>query len=381
MKNLILCNYDERNFAKSRNGFFGSILSENIKSVISGAKIVYSKNWMIISADNENTREILRKIPGINYFLFIKAIISQMDDIKSLFFNILSEEGFNTVKIYIKIYKKDFEFSEKELEKILREEVIGKTKKKINDVNPDKKIFIRIGEKRTYFYFKKIKGTEGIPVGSYGKAVSLISGGIDSPVASFKMMKRGIRNIFVHFESYPLTKKESIEKVEMLVEKLSVFQGESVLYLVPFYKIQMTIALNTAGRQRVFLYSRFWMRIAEKIAKKENAIAVITGMSLGQVTQQSVKGIEAYESVLNSPILRPLIAHDRKEIIEVAKEIGTYKISTISIEDCCTRLLTGDLDREANEDILKEEEKKLNVKEMVENAVENSERKIINYYK
>ncbi len=194
-------------------------------------------------------------------------------------------------------------------------------------------------------------------------------------------MKRGIRNIFVHFESYPLTKKESIEKVEMLVEKLSVFQGESVLYLVPFYKIQMTIALNTAGRQRVFLYSRFWMRIAEKIAKKENAIAVITGMSLGQVTQQSVKGIEAYESVLNSPILRPLIAHDRKEIIEVAKEIGTYKISTISIEDCCTRLLTGDLDREVNEDILKEEEEKLNVKEMVENAVENSERKIINYYK
>jgi thiamine biosynthesis protein ThiI len=246
-------------------------------------------------------------------------------------------------------------------------------RRKVNLSNPDKEIFVEVRNNDCYIYTETIEGYGGLPLGASGKVVSLISGGIDSPVSSWLMMKKGCKVVLLHFHSFPLVSKASIEKTKELAKVLAKYQRKIKIYLVPFQEIQMEIKTRTPARYRIVLYRRFMFRIAEEIAKLENAKALVTGESLAQVSSQTLPNLMAIEEVTKLPILRPLIGMDKVEIVNLAKEIGTYEISIKPQEDCCTLFIPKHPTTRAKIEIVHELEKKLKVKKLVKNAIKNVE--------
>ena len=214
-------------------------------------------------------------------------------------------------------------------------------------------------------------------MGVSGKVIVMLSGGIDSPVAAYLAMKRGATVIFVHFHSVPYTTPASIEKVREMITTLNRFQFRSKLYLVELAPIQKQIMTDTAPRYRVLLYRRFMFRIAEQIAGKENAHALVTGESLGQVASQTLENMEAVGRVTDMSILRPLIGFDKQEIIDRAQDIGTYDISIQPDQDCCSLFVPKRPATKARSEQLIKQENSLNVEELVEAGVESASDEII----
>jgi len=253
-------------------------------------------------------------------------------------------------------------------------EVVGKViDRKVNLSNPDKEIFVEVRDDDCYIYLETLKGYGGLPLGTSGKVVSLISGGIDSPVSSWLMMKKGCEVTLLHFHSFPLVSKASIEKVKELAEVLSEYQRIIKLYLVPFHKIQLEIKTKIPAKYRILLYRRFMFRIAKRIAEKEKAKALVTGESLAQVSSQTLPNLAVIEEVTKLPVLRPLIGMDKVEIVDLAKEIGTYEISIKPQEDCCSLFVPKHPATKARVEVVKELEKKLRVKKLVNDALKNVE--------
>ncbi|MEK7482597.1 MAG: tRNA uracil 4-sulfurtransferase ThiI, partial [Patescibacteria group bacterium] len=211
-------------------------------------------------------------------------------------------------------------------------------------------------------------GPGGLPLGTGGKAVALISGGIDSPVAAYLAMKRGVEIIFLHFHSYPYTNKASIEKVEKLVGHLSRYQKKPKLYLAPFGDIQKEILLKTPAKLRVVLYRRMMLRIAQALAEKEKALALITGESIGQVASQTLENMAAIQEVCVLPILRPLVGWDKEEIIKAARDIGSFDISSLPDQDCCSKFVPEHPETKAKMAEVKAAEKKLNIRKLFASA-------------
>jgi len=252
-----------------------------------------------------------------------------------------------------------------------------KLKIRVDLEDPDVTCFIEVVEKYAFLYLEKIKGQGGLPVSVSGKAVVLLSGGIDSPVAAFFAIKRGVRVIFLHFHAYPFVSRASIEKAEKIVKILRDFQGESRIYVIPFADIQKEILMKTPAKLRMILYRRFMLRIAEDIAKKENALGVFTGESIGQVASQTLENIKVIEEAARLPVFRPLISQDKEEIIKKAREIGTFNVSILPHQDCCTRFLPSHPATRAKLEDIKKAEKKLNTARLIKTAVKNSSVKII----
>lgn len=214
------------------------------------------------------------------------------------------------------------------------------------------------------------------PIGTK-TVISLISGGIDSPVASWFMLKKGCRVIFVHFHSFPLVSKASINKTKELAKVLSKYQKKSKIYYVPFSKIQMYLKTHIKPKNLIIFYRRFMLRIAEEIAKRENAKAIVTGESLAQVSSQTLTNLNVVEEVTSLPIFRPLIALDKIEIINLAKKIGTYKISIKPQEDCCTLFVPKHPTTRAKIKEIRTTEKKLPVRKLVNEALRKVEVEVV----
>ena len=245
--------------------------------------------------------------------------------------------------------------------------------KKVNLKNPDANLFIEIVQDYSFLYLDKIKGRGGLPVGVGGKGLVLISGGIDSPVAAFLAMKRGIKISLIHFHSFPYTDQESIEKVKRIVKILNNFQFRLKLYLCPFADIQNEILLNVPAKLRVILYKRMMLKIAEKVAEKEKIETFITGENVGQVASQTIENIKVIQSASDKLILRPLICQDKEEIIDKAKDIGTFDISILPHQDCCTRFVPRHPATKARLKDVEIAEQKLNIKELVEKSIQDME--------
>jgi thiamine biosynthesis protein ThiI len=202
--------------------------------------------------------------------------------------------------------------------------------------NPGLTIHVEALTDEAFYYFGKEPGAGGLPAGTSGRVACLLSGGIDSPVAAWRMMRRGCRVIFVHFHSYPILSRASQEKVRELVGALTKFQYDSKLYLVPFGEIQQKVVLAVAPPLRVVIYRRLMMRIAEAIARHNRAQALVTGEVVGQVASQTLENLSSIDNVVSMPVLRPLIGMDKDEITAAAQRLGTYEISIIPDQDCCT---------------------------------------------
>jgi len=245
--------------------------------------------------------------------------------------------------------------------------------RKVNLSKPDVTVFVEVSGEDTHIFTSSIKGVGGLPVGASGRILSLLSAGIDSPVSSFMMMKRGCRVDFLHFHSFPLVSNKSMQKAAELVKILNKFQVKSRLFIVPFLDIQMKIKTGVPEKYRVILYRRAMLKIAEKIAGKEKIIALSTGESLGQVSSQTMDNLETTNLAVKLPILRPLIGMDKQEIMELAKKIGTYETSIEPHEDCCTLFVPKHAATISKAKEMENMEKKMKLSLLINKAVKQAE--------
>ncbi len=246
---------------------------------------------------------------------------------------------------------------------------------KVKMQNPEFVVDVEFFNNHGYFSFKKYAGPGGLSPNSQGKLVSMISAGIDSPVASYMMMKRGVRVIYIHFHGYPFTDKAEVEQVKELVKILSAYQFDTKLYLVPFGQFQKKIAVNLdiPAKIRTVLYRRLMLRIAELIAKSEGAKGVVTGDNLGQVASQTPENIFAIHQASTIPLYQPLIGFDKEDIVKIAEKIGTFEISKLPCKDTCGMFMPDHPEIKANIFDVCEYEKTLPIEEWLKDILKESE--------
>jgi thiamine biosynthesis protein ThiI len=239
--------------------------------------------------------------------------------------------------------------------------------------NPDLELFVEIDHKELLVSVERMRGAGGLPVGTSGRALVLLSGGLDSPVAAHRMMKRGLRCDFVHFSGRPFTSSESIYKAYALAGRLDRFQGDSRLYVVTFGPAQRRLATAGAGRLQVLSQRRLMMRVASALGERLGADALVTGDSLGQVASQTLPNLAVVEEAAELPLLRPLIDRDKSEIVDAARALGTYDISILPDEDCCQLFSSKLASTRGRSDDLREIERTADVEELVDQLAESAE--------
>ena len=368
----VIIHYNEITLKGGNRPFFERVLVDNIKGFLENIKYnkIYKDGGKIIieinkDIDLEKIKEILENIPGISNFYFAVSEEKELEKINKktveLLKNYLQTENdknnkIKTFKIEARRSDKRFKFKSPEINAKAGEYVLENTKLKVDVHQPDLEIVIDIGNKDCFIYFEKTNGIDGLPVGTTGKLISLISGGIDSPVASYMMMKRGAKITFVHFKNKTINNTGD-DKIKSLVKKLSRFQGRSKLYIVPFEEFQKEIIAKIPSKNRMIIYRRIMFKLAEMIAKKENAKGFVTGDSLSQVASQTLDNIGVIYNSANLPIFPPLIGMNKQEIIDLAVKIGTYEASILPYQDCCSFLIARHPETKANlGDILRQEE-------------------------
>jgi thiamine biosynthesis protein ThiI len=244
---------------------------------------------------------------------------------------------------------------------------------RVNLSQPDTRIFIEVDSHEVFVFTEGVVGQGGLPVGMSGRGVVLMSGGIDSPVAAYRMMRRGLRCFFLHFSGMPLTGPESIYKAYALVRELNRFQGGSRLFVVPFGKAQQALASSGADRLLIMAQRRLMLRTGEALARRLSSTALITGDSLGQVSSQTLTNIRALDDAVRLPILRPLIGWDKSEIMTEARRIGTLAISELPDQDCGTLLTPRRVETRARLDDLHRIEGRLDISELAEELARNAQ--------
>ena len=248
----------------------------------------------------------------------------------------LPSEPVDSFRIRVRRADKRFATPSPDVERILGRRVQNARGWKVDLSSPAMTIGVELLQKEAFYYFDKIAGPGGMPIGTAGRVVALLSGGIDSPVAAWRMMKRGCTATLVHFHSYPFLERTSQDKARELAKILTRYQFRSKLYLVPFGELQRQITLSVPGPLRVVVYRRMMLRIAERIARDRSAHALVTGEVLGQVASQTIENLTTIQGATTLPVFRPLIGMDKDEITGQAEKLGTYPVSIIPDQDCCT---------------------------------------------
>ena len=290
----------------------------------------------------------------------------------------IEERRIKTFKVEAKRADKAFPVKSPEIARIIGAKVlIGCRVLKVDVHNPDCRLFIDLRKDRTYIYDEKISGFGGLPLGTNGKGMVLLSGGIDSPVAAWMMAKRGMVLEAVHFHSYPYTSPRAQQKVEELAGIVASYSGKMKVHVINLLPIQEQIVMNCPEEETTILVRRFMMRIAEKMAEKTGCMMLITGENLGQVASQTAEALVVTDSCVSMPVMRPLIAMDKVDIMDKAKEIGTYEKSIEPYEDCCTVFLPKHPTTKPKLSRIQESELKLNVEELVDEAVKSAETVLI----
>ncbi len=344
---IIIAHYHELALKGHNRDYFEQCLIKNIRIALSDLGVRRVENlhsririWLPQEASLEVVRNRLMRVCGIANFLPGRAVPLQLThpDLDALTTAVLEEiasRSFATFRITARRADKRLTLTSMDVEKSLGAAVCDRTGGKVSLKNPELTIHVELLSKEAFCSAEKIEGPGGMPVGVSGKVACLISGGIDSPVAAYRMVKRGCIAVFIHFSGRPLVTRASEEKVHELVRHLTAFQYDSRLYVIPFGEIQRDIILSTPAPFRIVLYRRMMVRIAEELARKEQCWAFVTGDSLGQVASQTPQNLCAIEEAAELPILRPLIGMDKREIIDEARRLGTYETSIEPDQDCC----------------------------------------------
>ena len=287
-------------------------------------------------AVREEVGERIRKTFGIANFSYATRTRLDLDVIAADVLRELEGENCSSFRVSARRADKRFPLTSPQIERAIGGRIKTARGWAVNLEQPELVIHVELLTSEGFYYFRKERGAGGLPTGTAGKVACLLSGGIDSPVAAHRMMKRGCAVTFVHFHSYPILSRASQEKARELVRLLTEWQHQSRLYLVPFGEIQQQVILSVPGPMRVVIYRRLMLRIAERIARMRHAQALITGDVVGQVASQTLENLAVVGRVATLPLFRPLIGMDKDEITAEAIRLGTYPISIIPDQDCCT---------------------------------------------
>ncbi|WKA56130.1 tRNA uracil 4-sulfurtransferase ThiI [Planococcus shixiaomingii] len=342
----ILVRYGELSTkGKNRSSFIGR-LRDNVRqtfSDLSSIRIKAERDRMFITSDNEEEiQQVIDRLPavfGIQSFSPVIEAELDLEAMKQAAFKVvdkLEREG-KTFKVSVKRPYKEFPHEKMEIMHEIGSHVLRNFPElTVQMQHPDIELKVEIREEAVYMMAEVIAGAGGLPVGAGGKGLLMLSGGLDSPVAGYHMLKRGVRLELIHFFSPPFTNDRAKEKVFDMAEKLSQFGSSVNLHIIPFTKLQQEVHKQVPDNITMTSTRRMMMRVADKVLEETNCKAIITGESLGQVASQTLESLNAINAVTHTPVLRPLIAVDKLDIIETAQKIGTYDISIRPFEDCCT---------------------------------------------
>ena len=342
MKKVILIKYGELTTKKDNRKFFIKTLRNNILDKLSDYNIVVTDDYyrMFIEVNEDDIDSITSKLKCI--FGIHEIAVCYKDEnvteeeIKKVSLMVMKEEDFCTFKVETKRSDKSFPVKSMDMNNIIGSLILKNIECKVDVHNPEIILNIEIRREGFYIYTKGIKCLGGYPVGTLGRGLLMLSGGIDSPVAGYMTIKRGVELYYLYFESRPHTSIEARNKVRDLARKLEKYNTNGKLMVVNFTKIQETIYKNLDTTYLITIMRRMMYRIAEIVAKKNKCLAIVNGESVGQVASQTLASMIAVNDVTNYPILRPLCSFDKLDIIEISKKIDTYDISILPYEDCCT---------------------------------------------
>jgi thiamine biosynthesis protein ThiI len=321
------------------------------------------------SANREEIDARLARLPGIAIFSHATRVVPDVGVLSDAIVNAVAGRTASSFAIAARRADKRFPMPSPEIERVIGRHVQAATGWPVSLERPDLTIYIDVLTDDAFFYADKVRGPGGLPVGTSGRVLSLLSGGIDSPVAAWRMMRRGCRVDFVHFHSYPILSRASIDKARELVVQLTRHQLRSRLFLAPFGSVQQKVLLAVHPNLRVIVYRRLMLRIAERIAERLGAHALVTGDAVGQVASQTIENITVINRVATMPVLRPLIGFDKEEITAEAILRGTYEISIVPDEDCCTLFMPRSPATRASLEKVDAAEAQLDVSALVEEVL------------
>lgn len=343
----ILVRYGELSTKGRNKKDFISRLRENVRYSFSDIKpltIRAERDRMFIEIENDEKFQVLmNRLPnvfGIQSFSPVASCGKDLDEMKALAFEILEdyrEKGDLTFKVEVHRTDKKFPLDTHELQREMGGAILPNFSNfSVQVKKPDVTLRIEVREDAIYMMAQIVQGAGGMPIGSNGKSLLMLSGGIDSPVAGYLMMKRGVRLDAIHFFSPPYTSDNALQKVKELANELTKFGANVRLHVIPFTEIQVAVKDNVPDNMTMTSTRRMMMKVAELVREEVGALGIVTGESLGQVASQTLESLTAINDVTTTPILRPLIAADKLDIIKIAREIGTYETSIQPFEDCCT---------------------------------------------
>ena len=342
MKKLLLIKYGELTTKKGNRKTFIKLLVKNIQSILMGEEyqIHYDRVRMYIESESlEAIEEKLVHVFGIHSIVECYQVHTNMEEISSSLVELLKKVPFQTFKVETKRADKSFPIENLECSRQLGGVILKNIPCKVDVHHPDLTVKVEIRREGTFLYVREIPGIGGYPVGIQGKGLLMLSGGIDSPVAGYLSLKRGVDLECLYFESPPHTSLEAKNKVVKLASIINAYSGNLKVLVVPFTKLQEAIYKNVPESYVITIMRRMMYRIATEVVKRRKLKIILNGESIGQVASQTLDSMRVINSVTTIPVIRPVACMDKLELIEISKKIGTYETSILPYEDCCTIFL------------------------------------------
>ena len=338
----ILIHYHELGLKKKNRTWFEKIFQKNINTHLKSLPFqninTYASRVFVFGIDYEkwnDYKKILKNIMGLKNAILMYKIDADLIQIENVAKMLIQDKTFDSFRISARRQDKQFEYTSKEMDRLIGAKVQEACQKNVSLNQPDVNIMIEIVRGQAFIGTEKITGYGGLPNNTGETAISLLSSGIDSPVASFQILKRGVNLVYAHFHSAPATNKQSINNCKSIINRLSQFQPNTILYIYPLLEIQKLIMDKAPDKLWVIMFRRAMIKLSCMLAEELNAKALITGENIGQVSSQTLSNIHTISSMSNFPIIRPLAGHNKEEIINLAKMINTYEDSIAPHQDCC----------------------------------------------
>lgn len=343
MEKLILIKYGELTTKKGNRNLFIKILTKNIEEMLQNYDVNIIKNRvrMFIEVNDHKFDEVvnqLQKVFGLHSIVICEKVNTKdIEELKKIAFKMLEQETFDTFKVVTDRADKTYPIKSMEVSRQVGGYLLKYLQNKKVDIHhPQLTLHIEIRTDGTYFYTKEVEGIGGYPVGIQGKGMLMLSGGIDSPVAGYLALKRGVQIECIYFDSPPHTSIEAKNKVLTLASLLNQYSSHIKVHVIPFTKLQEAIFKNCDPTYMITIMRRMMYRITERLAKKRNCKIIVNGESIGQVASQTLTSMNVINEVTNMPVIRPVACMDKLEIIRMSEKIGTYETSILPFEDCCT---------------------------------------------
>ena len=375
----IMVRFGELSTKGKNKSDFIKVLAKNIRGALSdfnNIEVITRFDHIYVKLNDNDPLgviELLQDVSGIQGLSLVLKTDDDIENLKKVCLELVNQEEGKTFKVHAKRANKKYPIISDQINREIAKVILQNTNLKVDVHNPDILVSIEIREEGAYVFTHTYKGAGGYPLGVGGKIMHMLSGGIDSPVAAFLLMKRGIKIECIHFASPPYTNVGVIEKLKDLLGKLNKYQPEIRLNIIPFTKLQEEIYKQSDESYAITLMRRMLFWLSDRLAKRRKCLAISTGESVGQVASQTLESMNVINDVTNMPVLRPVVCYDKTEIIDLSKKLDTYDISIRPFEDCCTIFAPKNPKTRPSIDKVLEYEAKWDYNKMIDEALDNVE--------